>query len=68
MGSEMCIRDRIDSDTLKPNSQKLEYEDKFINIGKEDFWLLNSRTIKFLNQNQEKEMQKFVFEDLCLVN
>ena len=59
---------QIDLHTLKPNSQKLEYEDEFVNIGKDDYWILNSRTIKYLNQNQEKEMQKFVFEDLSLLN
>ena len=59
---------QIDPNTLKTNSQKLEYEDEFINIGKEDYWILNSRTIKCLNQNQEEETQKFVFEDLCLLH
>ena len=58
----------IDPDTLKARSQKLEYEDEFINIGEEDCWVLNSRTIRYLNQNQEEETQKFVFEDLCLLN
>jgi len=59
---------QIDPDTLEINSQKLEYEDEFLNIGKDDYWILNSRTIKYLNQNQEEETQKFVFEDLCLLN
>ena len=58
----------IDPDTLKAKSQKLGYEDEFINIGEEDYWILNSRTIKYLNQNQEEETQKFVFEDLYLLN
>ena len=57
----------IDPDTLKPKSQKLEYVDEFINIGEEDYWILNSRTIKYLNKNQEEETQKFVFEDLSLL-
>ena len=57
----------IDPDTLKAKSQKLEYEDEFINIGEEDYWILNSRTIKYLNQNQEEETQKFVFENLSLL-
>ena len=57
----------IDPDTLSAKSQKLEYEDEFINIGEEDYWILNSRTIRFLNQNQEEEKQKFVFEDLSLL-
>ena len=59
---------QIDPNTLKSNSQKLEYQDEFVNIGKKDCWILNTRTIKYLNQNHEEETQKFVFEDLCLLN
>jgi len=59
---------QINPDTLETNSQKLEYEDEFVNVGKDNYWILKSRTIKYLNQNQEEEMQKFVFEDLCLLN
>ena len=59
---------QIDPNTLEVNSQKLEYLDEFVNIGNEDYWILNSRTIKYLNQNKEEETQKFVFEDLCLLN
>ena len=58
----------IDPDTLKAKTQKLEYDDEFINIEEDDLWILNSRTIKYLNQNQEEETQKFVFEDLSLLN
>ena len=59
---------QINADTLETNSQKLEYEDEFLNLGNDDYWILNSRTIKFLNQNQEIETQKFVFEDINLLN
>ena len=59
---------QINPDTLETNSEKFEYEDEFVNVGKDDYWILKSRTIKYLNQNQEEEMQKFVFEDLCLLN
>ena len=59
---------QIDPVTLETSSQKLEYEDEFLNIGKDDYWILNSRTIKYLNQKQEEEKQKFIFEDLCLLN
>ena len=59
---------RIDPDTLETSSQKLEYEDEFLNMGKDDYWILSSRTIKYLNQNQEEETQKFVFEDICFLN
>ena len=58
---------KIDPDTLKANPQKFEYKDEFINIGKKEFWILNSRSIKYLKQNQEEEIQKFVFEDLSLL-
>jgi len=58
---------QIDPNTLKAISQKLEYKDEFVNIGKKDCWILNTRTIKYLNQNQEEETQKFVFEDLSLL-
>ena len=57
----------IDPNTLKTKSQKLEYEDEFTNIGEEDHWILNSRTIKYLNQHQEEKTQKFVFEDIRLL-
>ena len=66
--SKKYCSQQIDPDTLKANSQKFEYEDEFINIDKEDYWILSSRTIKYTNQNQEEETHKFVFEDLCLLN
>jgi len=59
---------QIDPISLKANSQKLEYEDEFVNIGKKDCWILNSRTIKYLNPDKEEEKQKFIFEDLRLLN
>ena len=59
---------QINPDTLKSSSQKLEYEDEFINIGKEDLWLLTSRKVKYFNHNTEEETQKFVFEDLSLLH
>ena len=59
---------QIDPNTLETSSQKMEYKDEFLNMGKDDYWIVNSRTIKYLNQNQEEETQKFVFEDLCLLN
>jgi len=59
---------QINPETLEKNSKKLEYEDEFVNVGKDDYWILKSRTIKYLNQHQEEETQKFVFEDLCLLN
>ena len=65
--SKKYTSQQIDPNTLKANSLKLEYEDRFINIGSQDIWILNSRSIKYLNKNQEEEIQKFLFEDLSLL-
>ena len=66
--SKKYTSQQVDPNTLKPNSQKLEYIDEFINISTNDDWILNSRTIKYLNDNQEEEIQKFVFEELSLLH
>ena len=58
---------QIDQNTLEANSRQLKYEDEFVNIGKKHYLILNSITIKYLNKNQEEEIQKFVFEDLSLL-
>jgi hypothetical protein len=65
--SKKYTSQQIDPNTLKANSLKLEYEDRFINIGSQDIWILNSRSIKYLNKNQEEDIQKFIFEDLSLL-
>ena len=65
--SKKYTSQQINPKTLEANSQKIEYKDEFINIGKKDYWILNSRSIKYLNQNQEEEIQKFVFENLSLL-
>ena len=66
--SKKYTSQQIDPNTLKANSLKLEYEDKFISVGSQEIWILNSRSIKYLNKNQEEETQKFSFEDLSLLN
>jgi len=65
--SKKYTSQQFDPITLKANSLKLEYEDDFINIGNQNIWLLNSRTIKYINKNK-KEIQKFKFEDLSLLD
>ena len=66
--SKKYTSQQIDPNTLKANSLKLQYEDRFENISSKDIWILTSRTIKYLNQNRKAEIQKFVFEELCLLN
>ena len=65
--SKKYTSQQIDPNTLKAKTLKLEYEDRFINIGSQDIWILNSRFIKYRNKNQEEEIQKFIFEDLSLL-
>ena len=66
--SKKYTSQQIDPNTLKANSLKLEYEDRFINIGSQEIWILNSRSIKYLNKNQEEEIQNFSFEDFTLLD
>ena len=65
--SKKYTSQQIDPNTLKANSLKLKYEDRFINISSQDIWILISRSIKYLNKNQEEEIQKFIFEDISLL-
>ena len=66
--SKKYTSQQIDPNTLKPNTLKLEYEDRFVNIGYKDIWILNSRFIKYLNKNREEETQKFIFENIRLLS
>ena len=66
--SKKYTSQQLDPITLKANSIKLNYEDNFIKVAQNNIWLLNSRLIKYQNQKNELEMQKFVFEDLTLLN
>ena len=66
--SKKYTSQQIDPNTLRANTLKLEYEDKFINIGPKNIWILNSRSIKFLNKNQDEEIQKYIFNDLSLLS
>jgi len=66
--SKKYTSQQIDPITLKAKTLKLEYEDRFIKIGSPEIWILNSRFIKYLKKNQEEETQKFIFEDLSLLD
>tara|TARA_Y100001978_G_scaffold193145_1_gene198970 strand:- start:368 stop:1018 length:651 start_codon:yes stop_codon:yes gene_type:complete len=57
---------QIDQQTLKPKSQKLYYEDEFLNIDG-NLWVLGKRTINYLNQFKEQVEDKFIFEELSLL-
>ena len=65
--SKKYTSQQINPKTLEADTQKFEYKDEFINIGENDYWILNSRSIRYLNHNHEEEIQKFFFEDLILL-
>ena len=65
--SKKYTSQQINPNSLEPKSQKLKYDDEFINVGDSNIWILNSRTIKYLNKNKEEETQKFVFDEICLL-
>ena len=66
--SKKYTSQQIDPNTLKPNSLKLEYEDSFTSIGTKNIWILNSRFIKYRNESNKEETQKFIFKELVLLN
>ena len=70
--SKRYTSQQIDPNTFKANSLKLEYEDRFINLGSKDLgskdiWILKSRFIKYFDENHKEEIQQFVFKDLALL-
>ena len=62
--SKKYTSQQLDMEKLTPKSNKLKYEDKFVNLGINNFWVLESRTIKFLDINNEEKEIKFIFKDL----
>ena len=58
---------QLDQKTLKPISQKLHYEDEFLNLGS-NFWVLSSRRINYLNQSNEDTQKIFLFEEMSLLS
>ena len=54
---------QLDIKNLKPKSQKLEYEDNFINLENNNIWVLESRNIKFIDNNKEQSIN-YSFKEL----
>ncbi len=58
---------QLDIETLTPKSKILEYEDTFVDLGINNFWVLESRIIKFLDDNDKKNEMKYIFNELSLI-
>ena len=52
---------------LSPKSQKLKYFDQFIELKESNLWVLGSRNIEFLDQNNQKKSYEYLFKDICLI-
>ena len=58
---------QLDVETFKPKSEILEYEDNFINLGIDNIWVLESRIIKFLVDNDKSKEIKYIFNELSSI-
>ena len=58
---------QLNIETLTPKSKILEYEDNFVNLGINNIWVLESRIIKFLDNNNKQNKLKYIFKDLSLI-
>ena len=58
---------QLDIETLTPKSKIFEYEDNFLNLGINNIWVLESRIIKFLDDNDKSNQIKYIFKDLSKI-
>ena len=55
---------QLDVETLSPKSKVLEYEDNFVNLGIDNIWVLQSRSIKYLDDNDKVKNKNYIFKEL----
>ena len=58
---------QLDNESLMPISPKYSYFEEFINI-ESNLWLLNKRTISYLNDQMQPVTDKFIFLKLIALN
>ena len=58
---------QLDVETFEPKSEILEYEDNFVNLGIDNIWVLESRIIKFLDDNDKSKEIKYIFKELSSI-
>tara|TARA_Y100001978_G_C23552477_1_gene365218 strand:- start:116 stop:763 length:648 start_codon:yes stop_codon:yes gene_type:complete len=62
--SKKYTSQQLEIDSLTPKSKKLKYVDNFINLGINNIWVLESRIIKFFNENDKEQTLKYFFREL----
>ena len=58
---------QLDIETLTPKSKIFEYEDNFVSIGDHNIWVLESRVIEFLDDNNKSNKVKYIFKELSSI-
>ena len=62
--SKRYTSQQLDIQSFTPNSKRFEYEDNFVNLGIDNIWVLESRIIKFLDNNDNVKYKKYMFKEL----
>ena len=55
---------QLDVEKLTPKSKKFKYQDNFISLGNNNIWVLESRIIKFFDDNNIENTIKYLFKEL----
>ena len=55
---------QIDPENFSPKSKKVKYVDNFIRLKRLDIWVLESRDIYVLDENDNEILYKYVFREL----
>ncbi len=55
---------QLDAEKLTPKSKKFKYQDNFISLGNNNIWVLESRIIKFFDNNNKENTIKYLFKEL----
>jgi len=58
---------QLDIETLTPKSKRFEYEDNFVDLGINSAWVLESRIIKFLDDDNKANEMKYIFKELSSI-
>jgi len=58
---------QLDVETLTPKSKILEYDDIFVDLGINNIWVLESRIIRFLDDNEKANEMKYIFKELSSI-
>ena len=62
--SKRYTSQQLDIENFTPKSKKFEYEDNFIDLGIDSIWVLESRNIRFFDDNDKLTNISYVFNEL----